>query len=100
MYHTACKVEFQPFKRLYSQLTFSTFYEKSKKTSVVRLVLESMNLLVGSLIDVALGGVRAVSCFSGLQCIYTRAQVAGTPRVAQCGLEKVIVETLNNARHH
>ena len=59
-----------------------------------------MNLLVGSLIDVALGGVRAVSCFSGLQCIYTRTQVAGTPRVAQCGLEKVIVETSNNASHH
>ena len=25
MYHAACKVEFQPFKRLYSQLMFSTF---------------------------------------------------------------------------
>ena len=25
MYHAACKVEFQPFKRSYSQLTFSTF---------------------------------------------------------------------------
>ena len=29
MYHAACKVEFQPFKRLYSQPTFfSTFYKK------------------------------------------------------------------------
>ena len=27
MYHAACKVEFQPFKRSYSQLTFSTFYD-------------------------------------------------------------------------
>ena len=27
MYHAACKVEFQPFKRLYSQLTFFNFYE-------------------------------------------------------------------------
>ena len=25
MYHAACKVEFQPFKRLYSQLTFFNF---------------------------------------------------------------------------
>ena len=28
MYHAACKVEFQPFKRLYSQLTFFNFLEK------------------------------------------------------------------------
>ena len=28
MYHAACKVEFQPFTRSYSQLTFSTFYKK------------------------------------------------------------------------
>ena len=27
MYHAACKVEFQPSKRSYSQLTFSTFYK-------------------------------------------------------------------------
>ena len=27
MYHAACKVEFQPFTRSYSQLTFSTFYK-------------------------------------------------------------------------
>ena len=25
MYHAACKVEFQPFKQLYSQLTFFNF---------------------------------------------------------------------------
>ena len=28
MYHAACKVEFQPFKRSYSQLTFSNFKKK------------------------------------------------------------------------
>ena len=28
MYHAACKVEFQPFKRLYSQLTFFNFLLK------------------------------------------------------------------------
>ena len=28
MYRAACKVEFQPFKRLYSQLTFFNFYKK------------------------------------------------------------------------
>ena len=27
MYHAACKVEFQPFKRSYSQLTFFNFYQ-------------------------------------------------------------------------
>ena len=27
MYHAACTVEFQPFKRLYSQLTFFTFFQ-------------------------------------------------------------------------
>ena len=26
MYHAACKVEFQPFKRLYSQLTFFNLF--------------------------------------------------------------------------
>ena len=29
MYHAACKVEFQPFKRLYSQLTFFNFSSKN-----------------------------------------------------------------------
>ena len=29
MYHAACKVEFQPFNRSYSQLTFSIFYIKA-----------------------------------------------------------------------
>ena len=29
MYHAACKVEFQPFKRSYSLLTFSTFYKNN-----------------------------------------------------------------------
>ena len=28
MYHAACKVEFQPFTRSYSQLTFFNFYKK------------------------------------------------------------------------
>ena len=28
MYHAACKVEFQPFKRSYSQLTFSNLKKK------------------------------------------------------------------------
>ena len=28
MYHAACKVEFQPFTRSYSQLTFFNFYEQ------------------------------------------------------------------------
>ena len=27
MYHIACKVEFQPFNRLYSQLTLFNFYK-------------------------------------------------------------------------
>ena len=31
MYHAACKVEFQPFKRLYSQLTFFNFLLKKMK---------------------------------------------------------------------
>ena len=30
MYHAACKVEFQPFNRSYSQLTFFNFYIKYK----------------------------------------------------------------------
>ena len=30
MYHAACKVEFQPFKRSYSQLTFFNFLYSSK----------------------------------------------------------------------
>ena len=30
MYHAACKVEFQPFKRSNSQLTFFNFLEKIK----------------------------------------------------------------------
>ena len=34
MYHAACKVEFQPFKRLYSQLTFFNFLLKKKKIVV------------------------------------------------------------------
>ena len=37
MYHAACKVEFQPFKRVYSQLTFlkknKLFYKKLKNVS-------------------------------------------------------------------
>ena len=34
MYHAACKVEFQPFTRSYSQLTFfSTFYKKNTTTN-------------------------------------------------------------------
>ena len=32
MYHAACKVEFQPFKRSYSQLTFFNFYKKKDPT--------------------------------------------------------------------
>ena len=31
MYHAACKVEFQPFKRSYSQLTFFNFLLKKRK---------------------------------------------------------------------
>ena len=30
MYHAACKVEFQPFKRSYSQLTFFNFFSPQK----------------------------------------------------------------------
>ena len=36
MYHAAWKVEFQPFKRLYSQLTFFNF-----QVSVHRMVMEN-----------------------------------------------------------
>ena len=31
MYHAACKVEFQPFNRLYSQLTFFNFLIKQQQ---------------------------------------------------------------------
>ena len=34
MYHAACKVEFQPFKRLYSQLTFFNFLHIKKLKNV------------------------------------------------------------------
>ena len=34
MYHAACKVEFQPFKRLYSQLTFFNFLPRSLQSWV------------------------------------------------------------------
>ena len=34
MYHAACKVEFQLFKRSYSQLTFPTFYLKKRFKNV------------------------------------------------------------------
>ena len=34
MYHAACKVEFQRFKRLYSQLTFFNFKKKKLGTRV------------------------------------------------------------------
>ena len=32
MYHAACKVEFQPFTRSYSQLTFFNFFQLFIKT--------------------------------------------------------------------
>ena len=35
MYHAACKVEFQPFKRSYSQLTFFNFFLEKKHTSYI-----------------------------------------------------------------
>ena len=37
MYHAACKVEFQPFNRLYSQLTFFNFFIIKWVTSRRRL---------------------------------------------------------------
>ena len=36
MYHAACKVEFQPFKRLYSQLTFFNLKKKNLHKICVR----------------------------------------------------------------
>ena len=36
MYHAACKVEFQPFKRLYSQLTFFNFFIKKVAATMSR----------------------------------------------------------------
>ena len=46
MYHAACKVEFQPFTRLYSQLTFFNFLkkvEKSWKTLAVSITVNGWN---------------------------------------------------------
>ena len=38
MYHTACRAEFQPFNRLYSQLTFFRFlYNTIRRTSISRI---------------------------------------------------------------
>ena len=37
MYHAACKVEFQPFKRLYSQLTFFKLFIKKTGTGMIRI---------------------------------------------------------------
>ena len=39
MYHAACKVEFQPFTRSYSQLTFPTFYKIILRSIEKRLLL-------------------------------------------------------------
>ena len=37
IYHAACNVEFQPFKRLYSQLTFFNFlFEKKRYRNIHR----------------------------------------------------------------
>ena len=44
MYHAACKVEFQPFKLLYSQLTFFNFlyfFVKNKKNIELLVVTSS-----------------------------------------------------------
>ena len=38
MYHAACKVEFQPFKRSYSQPTFFNFFFKNGKKTKKKLV--------------------------------------------------------------
>jgi len=38
MYHAACKVEFQPFKRSYSQLTF---FNLKKKSQLLRMTMET-----------------------------------------------------------
>ena len=37
MYHAACKVEFQPFNRSYSQLTFSIFSRQNRVSSIILL---------------------------------------------------------------
>ena len=49
MYHAACKVEFQPFKRLYSQLTFFNFlisltyiYTRQIDNKILRLNTQDM----------------------------------------------------------
>ena len=39
IYHAACKVEFQPFKRLYSQLTFFNFLLKNTRMIRARTIL-------------------------------------------------------------
>ena len=39
MYHAACKVEFQPFKRSYSQLTFFNFLCLVHKNHIIRTCL-------------------------------------------------------------
>ena len=58
MYYAACKVEFQPFKRLYSQLTFFNFLLNN--TYQVLLYCYSAGLWVG-------GSVR--SCGVLLACV-------------------------------
>ena len=47
MYHAACKVEFQPFKRWYSQLTFLNFLLRSVKYSLLIIAIFCRALLVG-----------------------------------------------------
>ena len=56
MYHAACKVEFQPFKRLYSQLTF--FNLKKKKM----LFALSSFLLAPRTYQVCIYSTRTTSC--------------------------------------
>ena len=45
MYHAACKVEFQPFKRSYSQLTFFNFFLKVSTIQTVVLTADVFQLL-------------------------------------------------------
>ena len=62
MYHAACKVEFQPFTRSYSQLTFFNFLLKKKL--FIKILVQRRIFLAGLALRAELRGRtrKSVTC--------------------------------------
>ena len=61
MYHAACKVEFQPCKRSYAQLTFFNFYKKNNFHKKLKNVSCEYDYLKKKIVETQLCKLRGTS---------------------------------------